>query len=336
MLMVLISIVPIAATTSLKKISQPSIMGNILYVGGSGPNNYTKIQDAIDTASDGDIVFVYDDSSPYDENVVIDKSIALIGEDKQTTIINGVEYNNASIRLQADGITVKGFTLTSSSDGIRIESNSCTIENNIIIFNNEGIDIFRANNTLIKANMISNNSQGLYIVETKDTVISGNNISFNIHHGINCGSDNLITLNTISDNGNVGVLIAGDNNTLLQNNIVDNGHFGVDIWNSKKNSILQNNIYDNQRGNARINVDLWMVLLRRPFNHTLNGNYWGRSYQFPKVILGCKYLFLPTLIFSSFINVLLHKQPMNYVVVPIFIPMIKFDWHPAQKPYDIP
>ena len=32
---------------------------NTLYVGGSGEGNYTKIQDAIDDASDGDIVFVY-------------------------------------------------------------------------------------------------------------------------------------------------------------------------------------------------------------------------------------------------------------------------------------
>ena len=36
--------------------------GNTLYVGGNGSGNYTKIQDAIDNASDGDTVFVFDDS----------------------------------------------------------------------------------------------------------------------------------------------------------------------------------------------------------------------------------------------------------------------------------
>jgi hypothetical protein len=35
----------------------PFIGGNILYVGGSGPENYTRIQDAVDNASDGDTVF---------------------------------------------------------------------------------------------------------------------------------------------------------------------------------------------------------------------------------------------------------------------------------------
>jgi len=44
-----------------------------LYVGGSGFGNYSTIQDAVDNASSGDTVYVYDDSSPYIENVVVDK-----------------------------------------------------------------------------------------------------------------------------------------------------------------------------------------------------------------------------------------------------------------------
>ena len=66
--------------------------GKTLYVGGSGPGNYTKIQEAIDDASDGDTVYVYDDSSPYYENLNVSKSIYLIGEDKNTTIIGGNRY----------------------------------------------------------------------------------------------------------------------------------------------------------------------------------------------------------------------------------------------------
>ena len=51
--------------------------GNTLYVGGSGPGNYTSIQDAIDNTSDGDTVYVYDESSPYYELLIINKSIKL-------------------------------------------------------------------------------------------------------------------------------------------------------------------------------------------------------------------------------------------------------------------
>ena len=70
--------------------------GKTLYVGGSGPGNYSKIQDAINNASDNDTVFVYDDSSPYYENIVMDKPINLIGENMNSTVIDN-EYRRVNI-----------------------------------------------------------------------------------------------------------------------------------------------------------------------------------------------------------------------------------------------
>ncbi|MHA2040097.1 MAG: hypothetical protein ACW98X_27130, partial [Promethearchaeota archaeon] len=90
--------------------------GDILYVGGSGPNNYTTIQSAIDDASHGDTVFVYKDSSPYYGVVVINKSICLIGEDKNTTIIDGMHIENC-VNVTADTVTISGFTIQNSCKG---------------------------------------------------------------------------------------------------------------------------------------------------------------------------------------------------------------------------
>jgi len=44
---------------------------SILYVGGSGPGNYSKIQDAIDNASEGDTIFVY--NGTYNEQINVNK-----------------------------------------------------------------------------------------------------------------------------------------------------------------------------------------------------------------------------------------------------------------------
>lgn len=74
-----------------------------LYVRGDGPENYTKIQYALDNASDGDLVFVYDDSSPYFENLVVNVTIDLTSEDRYSTIIDGGENDNV---IQINAVSV--------------------------------------------------------------------------------------------------------------------------------------------------------------------------------------------------------------------------------------
>ena len=48
-----------------------------LYVDDSGGADYTTIQEAIDAANESDTVFVY--SGTYNENILIDKEIKLLG-----------------------------------------------------------------------------------------------------------------------------------------------------------------------------------------------------------------------------------------------------------------
>ena len=80
-----------AHTSTQQTLSSGSSPFLFWYVGGSGPGNFTQIQDAIDNASNGDTIFVYDDSSPYFEHLSIQKQINLIGENKETTISNSLE-----------------------------------------------------------------------------------------------------------------------------------------------------------------------------------------------------------------------------------------------------
>ena len=52
-----------------------------IVVDAGGNGNYSKIQDAIDNASVGDTIYIWD--GIYFENIVIDKSITLLGEGRE-------------------------------------------------------------------------------------------------------------------------------------------------------------------------------------------------------------------------------------------------------------
>ena len=121
-LFISVSVIPITGSLLIKKqilINNeiPNISGNtrgnIYYVGGTGPNNYTKIQDPINDANDGDTIFIYNDSSPYYENVYVDykENINLIGEDTNTTIVDAAGGEWGIVSSHAHGLTVRNLTI---------------------------------------------------------------------------------------------------------------------------------------------------------------------------------------------------------------------------------
>ena len=88
---------------------QPLSRGNWLYVGGSGPGNYTRIQDAIDNASDGDTVFVYSGIYPT-SYIYIEKAIHLLGENRNTTIVESTSNAEIFIQSHTHNVSISDFT----------------------------------------------------------------------------------------------------------------------------------------------------------------------------------------------------------------------------------
>ena len=150
----------------------PSFCGEILYVGGTGPGNYSKIQDALDNTTDGDMVFVY--NGTYYENIIITNSIVLQGEEKYSTIIDGCGRND-TVTLLGTQATVTGFTITNSSTdivlgwwkaGIRVLGSNNCIQGNIIRDNRLGIFGKQVSNLTIQQNIFQNDSLTFYPYDT--------------------------------------------------------------------------------------------------------------------------------------------------------------------------
>ena len=133
-------LIPAIAQDS-EKPSLPTLRDNWWYVGGNGPGNYTTIQDAIDNASSNDTIFVY--SGTYLENIFINNTLNLIGEDKNRTIIDAsAKLDVIYIGFPANAVKITGFTIRNSGNsssgggyadvGIEIHSDYNVIQNNII------------------------------------------------------------------------------------------------------------------------------------------------------------------------------------------------------------
>ena len=214
----------ITGTTDVKQPATSTSDGNTLYVGGSGAGNYTSIQDAIDNASDGDTVFVYNDSSPYYENLIVDKSISLIGEDRNSTIINGSE-NEDTVNITAYNVLISGFTIHGWYKGLKIISHHNTISNNI--FSNSVCSIIlydSSSSNEISQNIIDNNSVGIELRTSSANKIYNNLISNN-SDGIlvwYSSLNNQIQNNTIKSNHNLGIRLSTTSATVSGNNFSNN------------------------------------------------------------------------------------------------------------------
>jgi parallel beta-helix repeat protein len=207
----------------------------ILYVGGGGPGNYTSIQEAIDNCTSGDTIYVF--AGTYAENVDTKlKKIILMGEDRETTFIEG-QSTDPVLRIGNSDTTVKGFTLKGSSDEIILQvATLCE-------------DVY------IQENIIENGIQGISLtIPTSRINIIGNTIMSNVYVGIQVQTStySLIKDNTITDNGAQGIDLSvnSNHNSIINNTITGNGEEGIAISGlaSTENTIQGNVISDNKLG----------------------------------------------------------------------------------------
>jgi parallel beta-helix repeat protein len=193
-------IVPAIAQDTEK--SQSSSRGNWLYVGGSGPGNYTRIQDAIDNASDGDIVYVY--HGTYFENVNINKSISILGEERNTTIVIGYFF------IIHYKVTIDNFTIRNGSSWQEYSlfiSSYCIISNCIVSnYWNIGIGIYPGSNNIIQSCFVYNCIRGLEMIGYEVYRTGNNTIS-------SCNFSN----------NDLGIIYeTPENNTIIHNNFFKN------------------------------------------------------------------------------------------------------------------
>ena len=252
---IIIGIILIFILTSLISMvsSISSSYNNIIYVDDDGTADYTRIQSAIDNASDGDTIYVY--SGIYYENIVVGKSVDFIGEDKNNTIIDGAGIGFCVMGI-AENIYISGFTFTNSSEedfALFFWDGQFTVVDNVISDNKRGIYCSDAKINATK-NIISNNDWGIAIEHIYGSNIVGNVIQNNSDFGIGLfGCYYSVIQENLISNNNYGIKILSAWSNIVNENTITNNNIGIgveawDEFSTGRNKILNNYIADNDRG----------------------------------------------------------------------------------------
>ena len=225
------------------------------------PDDYATIQSALDAAQSGDRIYIR--NGVYPENLVVNKSVSLIGENMEETKIIGNWSENylRPITINHDNVTVTGVGLVDSWAGVSLAKVSgCSVTGNKMVnnkygimvvsasgntitgnviesakFGAYGIELTRASNNIIKGNQITATAEGIALTDTllsQNEVITSQNNSILENNIANCSDkavwfkftkENLLTGNTIS-NSTIGLAVMWtDNNIVYHNNFLGNG-----------------------------------------------------------------------------------------------------------------
>jgi len=288
---------------------------------GTIEHPYQYIQDGVDNANSGDTVYVF--NGTYYERIKMTKSsIKLIGENKNTTFINGCGKDGIYLNINANSTHISGFSIFNATYGIRGCSNYNKIYNNKIFDNVYGIEFLteygldeveeNCYNEIFR-NIINNNYWGSIHIYS-DIPYWGIKCNYNkIYENIISNSEggisftimccyNKIYRNYIHNIGWCSLSVDGKYNSII-NNDIRNGWNGISTWQSTGNIFKKNNLI-NIKDDASFSNSFGCRWIR---------NYWDDWIgSGPKIIHG--YLsFTPDVTWNVY----------------------NFDWRPARKPYEI-
>jgi len=188
--------------------------------------NFSTIQEAINDNEtlDGHTILV--DAGTYYEHVVVNKSLSLVGENKDTTIIDG-RQSGVEVTVIANNVVIDGFTVQNSTPylfggGIIVsDSSNCHVHGNKVINNLYGIYLGNCTNCSVYDNIVTH--QSIIVDYSWNCSVYGN--VFYIGSIVLYGSSNC----HIYSNTGASIELDSSSNCTLRNNNMPSNNYNFDV-----------------------------------------------------------------------------------------------------------
>jgi parallel beta-helix repeat protein len=179
---------------------------------GSESSPWRTIQGAIDKSAvdDGDTIYI--GSGTFNENITVDKSIEIYGDEDENPLITAKNSGVHVFTIACDDVEVKNLTITGTKGAEDIAG----------VYVDSGTDDFS-----ISYCELQNNEHGIYLYKTDGTVISNNEFEDN-YMGIHLdeADDSKITYNDFKDN-TLGIYLDQSEIANIYSNDFEDGDYGI-------------------------------------------------------------------------------------------------------------
>ncbi|RLF53600.1 MAG: hypothetical protein DRN24_00410 [Thermoplasmata archaeon] len=261
----LAQIIVVTLNVNAMQVTQGNNGKHFLIVDKNNENCYKTIQEAIDNVSTNSTIYIK--KGEYSEVLYIKKTITLIGEDRDATLIKPVSGKNKyAIYIGVLGVTIENLSIINKAPGLyttglRIAASNTKIYNCNIYNTPIGITIWTSNNSIENCKFWNCKDEGIALVGSSYSKCENNRI-------INCtfyentdgielqyASHNIISRCMFFNNTHSGIdAIAklNNDNTISNCKIYNNVAYGIYLSDASNNKIINCVLSNNPDGNLNI------------------------------------------------------------------------------------
>jgi len=269
--------------------------------------NYTTIQEAIDAneTTDGNTILV--DAGIYYQAVTVNKSISLVGADRNTTILDGNFTIYTLINITASNTKISNFTIMSSTFGIRWILNVSNIEVSDNVFTQiSWAGVYAGSNGRIVDNFMDNNSNCIGTYGGNNITIVGNTMTHSSAAAVAFSYAGSTQPNIVWSNNFI------NNSSPIYNyksatNLNSDYPVGGNYWSDYKGTDKYSGPYQNESGSDGIG-DTPYIPDNSTYNTAYPVDYYPLMHPIPEFP---SFLILPLSFITTLIGVIFYRKRMT-------------------------